>query len=712
MILKDISSEYSESLVKLLSKNLPDMLWVKDIEGNYLYANEAICNGLLMAKDTNEPIGKNDVFFATREREKHKDNPTWHTFGELCFNSDLEVIAKNKPMRFEEYGNVKGKMMYLEVNKAPFYDDDGKIIGTVGSGRDVTDYKLTQIALEEETHKLNESQRIGNIGTWEIDLITGLATWSDTLYRIYGEDKETYTPSVKALAKFLSYEDNKNIRNSVKKCIRNHSIEEMPCTVNRRDGKVVHLLTRSEAIYNDEGKAIKLLGSSMDVTAEVELKNVLKKQKENFEYQANHDILTKLPNRVLFLDRLKQSIYSAKRSNKKIAVLFIDLDHFKEINDSLGHDIGDGVLIGIANRMKNKLRDSDTIARLGGDEFCVILNNINEISDIAKIIEEGMRVVEEPILMNEHVLHIGMSVGVSMYPEDGQNEIELLKNADAAMYKAKANGRNTYWFYDESMTKDATKYLILETAMRKGLKNNEFLPYFQPQVDMETNSLVGMELLVRWQHPEKGLISPSEFIPIAQKTGLIVDLDRYLLDKSLALLSSWKKAGLKTVKLSINLVAKNLEDSSFCDVLIDIIKKHDCDVSDLELEVTEGSIMKNPESAIVKLNNLKNLGLSIAIDDFGTGYSSLSYLKKFPISKLKIDRSFVMDIPKDEDDKGIVKTIIGLCEILKIDVIAEGVETKEQTCFLLENGCKQAQGFLYSKPLSAQDMFEYLKASC
>jgi EAL domain-containing protein (putative c-di-GMP-specific phosphodiesterase class I) len=221
-----------------------------------------------------------------------------------------------------------------------------------------------------------------------------------------------------------------------------------------------------------------------------------------------------------------------------------------------------------------------------------------------------------------------------------------------------------------------------------------------------------MELLVRWNHPENGLISPDKFIKIAEKTGLVVDLDRYLLKKSLKIISKWKSSGLMRGKLSVNLVAKNLESSDFCDVLIQMIKDNGCEVNDVELEVTEGSIMKDPESAIIKLNNLKKFGFSIAIDDFGTGYSSLSYLKRFPITKLKIDRSFVMDIPEDEDDKGIVKMIIGLCEILKIDVIAEGVETKDQSLFLLDNGCKKAQGFLYSKPLSEDDMFKHLKASC
>jgi len=450
----------------------------------------------------------------------------------------------------------------------------------------------------------------------------------------------------------------------------------------------------------------------MDVTADVELKNNLKRQKEAFEYQSNHDALTQLPNRVLFLDRLKQGVYTSQRNKKELAVLFIDLDNFKEINDSLGHDVGDKVLIEISNRMKSRIRDSDTIARLGGDEFCIILHGISSINDVAKVIEEGMKVVETPIVVNEHQLHIGMSIGVSMYPRDGSNEIELLKNADAAMYKAKRSGRNTYCFYNESLTDDAAAYLSLEADMRKGLEQDEFLPYFQPQVDIKTQKLLGMELLMRWEHPKLGLLAPFKFIPMAEKTGFILDLDRYLMQKAIEIVADWKSQNLHTGILAINIVPKNLESDDFHDILITLLKENSLKRKDIELEVTESSIMKDPKKAIEKLNELTSSGINIAIDDFGTGYSSLSYLKKFPIQKLKIDRSFIIDLLENEEDKGIVKMLIGLCDILKLDVIAEGVETYEQGAYLLEHGCRKAQGYFYSKPLSRDEMFKYLKASC
>lgn len=579
--------EHNSELLKLLTLNLPDMLWVKDINGKYIFANKAICDGLLMAKDTQEPIGKTDIFFAKRERETHKDNPDWHTFGELCFNSDKTVIDNNKPMKFEEYGNVKGKLMYLEVYKAPFYDKDGKVIGTVGAGRDITELKKIQTDLEK----------------------------------------------------------------------------------------------------------------SLKIMAE---------QSEQLEYQANHDPLTKLPNRVLFLDRLKQSIRQANRHNTSVAILFIDLDNFKEINDSLGHHIGDKVLIEVANRMKERVRESDTLSRLGGDEFAVIVNDITDLEDLADIIKNDMEILKDPVTLDDNTLYIGMSIGISVYPNDGNEAHTLLKNADAAMYKAKDTGRNTYCFYDEEMTKKAYERIYLETSLREAFHNDELIVYYQPQIDASTSKLVGMEALVRWNHPTMGFMSPDSFIPLAEATGMIVELDRIVMKKALSQFSSWKKAGLRTGKLSINLAIKQLEEDDFLDFVKELLDSKECLYSNIEFEVTEGQIMKNPEKSIEILKEIHNLGISIAIDDFGTGYSSLSYLKKLPIDKLKIDKSFISDLPTDSEDAAITKTIIQLCESLNLKVIAEGVETKEQEDFLLENGCELIQGYYYSRPIAANEMTELL----
>ena len=580
--------EHNSNLLTLLTQHLPDMLWVKDLDGNYLYVNKAICDNLLMAKDTKEPIGKNDLFFALREREAHKDEPDWHTFGELCFNSDQTVIDANKSMKFEEYGNVKGKLLYLEVFKAPFCDKDGNVIGTVGTGRDITELKKIQLDLQR------------------------------TL-------------------------------------------------------------------------------STLDT------------QRKQLEYQANHDALTDLPNRILFIDRLSQAIEHSKRYSKKIAVIFIDLDHFKEINDSLGHHIGDKILIEFANRTKKKLRKSDSISRLGGDEFCVIINDVESIENISNFIIDGMKIIKDPFVINNNALHIGMSVGISMFPDDGEDADTLLKNADAAMYEAKYNGRNTYRFYDRTMTERAFERVFLESSLKRAVYNDELVVYFQPQINSDTNKIVGMEALVRWNHPDMGLVYPDYFIPLAESTGMIVELDRVVMKKALTQLHKWHMQGLNPGKISLNLAMKQLAEDDFLSFLEDLITSEDCAYKNIELEVTESEIMKNPEESIKTLNKINDLGISIAIDDFGTGYSSLSYLKKLPISKLKIDRSFIRDLPDDQDDVAISKTIISLCENLNLKVIAEGVETNEQKEFLLKNNCKFVQGYFYSKPLSVEDMTEFLK---
>ena len=580
--------EHNSELLNLLTKHLPDMLWVKDLDGKYIYTNQAICDGLLMAKDTQEPIGKGDVFFALRERELHKDKPDWHTFGELCFNSDQDVIDNDEAMKFEEWGNVKGKLMYLEVYKAPFYDKDGNIVGTVGAGRDITKMKKVQTDLEESL-------------------------------------------------------------------------------------------------------------------------KILSNQKEQLIHQATHDALTNLPNKVLFLDRLKQAITIAKRDNKFVALLFIDLDNFKEVNDSLGHDIGDKLLIEVANRMSKGLRASDSLSRLGGDEFTVIVNNINKIEDLSRIIQTILNTFKEPINIKNNTLYINMSIGISIYPTDAKEVNDLLKHADSAMYKAKDNGRNTYCFYNEDMTKKALDRILLETSLREALINDEIIVYYQPQVDAEKDKLVGMEALVRWKHPIKGMIFPDAFIPLAESTGMIVELDRIVMKKSIKQFSIWERDGLNPGKLSINLAIKQLESNNFLEFVKLLLDSKEYSYSNIEFEVTESQIMQNPEKSIEILKEINKLGISISIDDFGTGYSSLAYLKKLPINKLKIDKSFVDNLPSDLEDVAIAKTIINLCKSLNLNVIAEGVETKEQKDFMLENGCKLIQGYYYSRPIPADEMLLVLK---
>jgi len=426
-------------------------------------------------------------------------------------------------------------------------------------------------------------------------------------------------------------------------------------------------------------------------------------------YKASHDSLTDLPNRDLFLDRLSQSIKLAHRTKKLIAVLFIDLDRFKEINDSLGHLVGDEVLREVGLRLSREVRETDTVARLSGDEFTILFDNLETQNFVVDFVENILHVMREPIFVKSHKLYSTLSIGIAFYPEDGQSEEILLKNADIAMYKAKDEGRNTYHFYTQEMTDKAVERISMESDLRQALDKEEFIIYYQPQIDGKTGQLIGMEALIRWNHGSMGLISPEKFIPLAEDTGIIIELDRWTMLTAMKQMVKWHEKGYKPGILAMNLAMKQLQQKDFIYVLVSMLKESKCNPEWLELEVTEGKIMKNPENSISILDKISDLGIELAIDDFGTGYSSLSYLKRLPIDKLKIDRSFIRNLPNDKDDIAIAKAIISLSKSLNLKVIAEGVETKKQKDFLITNNCSNIQGYFYSKPMPVDEMDEYLK---
>lgn len=431
--------------------------------------------------------------------------------------------------------------------------------------------------------------------------------------------------------------------------------------------------------------------------------------KNQLEHKGNYDGLTGLPNRQLFLDRLSQAIKLAHRTGHIVAVLFIDLDRFKEINDSLGHQIGDEVLKEVGLRLSKRIREIDTLSRLGGDEFTIILDSLQDKNSVVGIIEQMNEIMNKPIYVNKQPLYTTLSIGVAFYPEDADTPDRLLKNADAAMYKAKDEGRNTYQFYTKEMTSKALEHILMESNLRKALEHHEFVVYYQAQVSASDNHIFGMEALVRWNHPELGMIPPNEFIPLAEKTGLIIPLGEEVFDIASKQIAKWMSDSSLHCRVAINLSVKQLQQQNIVSKLTEILAKNKCNPTWVELEVTEGYVMKSPELAIQTLQDFSNMGIEISIDDFGTGYSSLSYLKRLPINTLKIDQSFVRDLSVDEDDKAIVRSIISLSKAMNLEVIAEGVETVEQKEFLLKNGCNKMQGYLFSKPVPALDMGELLR---
>jgi len=441
-----------------------------------------------------------------------------------------------------------------------------------------------------------------------------------------------------------------------------------------------------------------------DISDEKEAQVKLLEQKEILFHQAHHDALTGLPNRVLFNDRLEHGIELAKRNRTKFALFFIDLDYFKQINDSLGHQVGDKVLIAVTERLKAKIRQEDTLARLSGDEFTVIMEDINTIDDVSLLAQKIQKVLAQPIHIDGHTIYISCSMGISIYPKDSTDAIDLIKNADAAMYQAKQEGKNNFQFYLPEMREFSLVRMVMKNSLRQAIDYEEFIIYYQPQVDANTGKLTGMEALIRWQHPEMGLLLPEKFIPLAKETALIVELDQWVMTKAMKQIYLWHQAGLNPGTLALNLSMRQLRNDDFMQIIQENITAIGFKPEWLELEVNEEEVMQKADESIAKLEQISKMGIKITIDDFGTGYSSLAYLKRLPVDKLKIDQSFITGIPDDKEDMEIVKAIIALANSLGIEIVAEGVETALQKNFLLENGCHYIQGHYYCEALPAEQI--------
>ena len=466
----------------------------------------------------------------------------------------------------------------------------------------------------------------------------------------------------------------------------------------RRNGELYLEWLTISAVRDTHALTTHYVGVCSDITQ-------VKQAQEKLDHLAHHDPLTALPNRLLFHDRLQHALLRAARDGEQLAILFIDLDRFKNVNDTLGHHIGDELLQQVAAQLAVRLREGDTLARLGGDEFIVLLENVDGQYGATQVAEKLVAMFEQPFLVAGHELFVTCSVGVSLFPDDAQDLNMLIRNADVAMYQAKARGRNGYRFYAPSMTGEGIERLRLETFLRRSIEKNEIFLNYQPQVEIDTGRLIGVEALVRWNHPELGLIPPARFIPLAEDSGYINQLGKWVLDEACRQMMRWQAQGLHVPKMAVNLSVKQFERGSMAGVVADILRETGLAPQRLQLEVTESVIM-NTGDALGYINDLHAIGVGLAIDDFGTGYSSLAYLKQLPVQTLKIDRSFIKDISSDANDEAIAIAIIQLGKSMQLSVIAEGVETQEQAAFLLRHGCRLAQGYFYSRPVLAQDIVE------
>lgn len=672
-----------QTFLHALVNTIPDLIWLKDTNGVYLACNEMF-ERFFNAKES-EIIGKTDFDFVNAE------------LAQFFQEHDKLAIEAGGSCTNEEYlefgdGSYKG---YFETVKTPMKNAQGGVSGILGVARDISERKHK----DEEIEKI---QALAHIGTWEWDIAKDEFFGSSEAYKIFGrEDKQTvpfseilkcYPEEEQEKVKYQLFEDGKEnqMHNSIDK-------------INAIDGGFKWIDTHTEFYYDEENNPIKARGIFQDITEQ-------KLYQDKLELLANYDTLTGLANRTLLMSHLQNAIENAKRNKTQVGLLMFDLDRFKDINDSFGHSSGDELLLHIANSFTSRLREGDVVGRIGGDEFAVVLKDLSHPEDAGKLAEEMIHSLSlEFKLSGKSLVHVGVSAGIAVYPEDGADASDLLQHSDAALYKSKADGRGIYSYYTDELTKSARKRIELEHDLRLAIENNEFEVYYQPQVHIASGRIIGAEALVRWNHAVRGLVSPIEFIPISEELGLINQIGEFVLNDTCRQGKIWLDKGHRLI-LAVNVSAHQIRYQNIPEMVEKALKKSGYHATHLELELTESALMQREEEVALMLHILRAKGIRLAIDDFGTGYSSLSYLKRFPIDVLKIDKSFVDDIPYDVDDVAIVTAIIAMGHALGFQILAEGTEREDQINFLEAKGCTMYQGFFKSKPLPAAE-FEKLLLS-
>ncbi len=563
--------------------------------------------------------------------------------------------------------------------------------------------KRAEEALRDKELRLEHAQRIAHLGSWEWDIATGALRWSDEMFRIFGRDPGRHVPRYESFMESVHPDDRASVLEALRQALEEGQPYRVDFRVVTSDGATRFLHAEGEVVRDAAGRPQRMNGTALDVTE-------MRQAQERLSYLAHFDILTGLPNRALLDDRLQQAMHEADRRERLVGVLFLDLDRFKNINDSLGHAAGDELLKGVAGRLAEAVRKGDTVARLSGDEFTIVLADMAHVDDAARVARKVLEVFASPFRVVGRELYITASVGITLYPLDDKEPQALLRDADVAMYRAKETGRNNYQFYSADMTAKAAERLALESALRRAIELDELFLEYQPIVNCDSGAIVGAEALLRWRHRRRGLILPGEFIPIAEETGIIVPLGEWVLRHACAQARTWHNAGFTTLRVAVNLSPRQFQQPDFASTVFRILEETGADPKCLDLEITEGAIMQQPELSVETLRRLSERGIALSVDDFGTGYSSLSYLKRFPINHLKIDQSFVRDITTDPDDAALVNAIITMAKSLDIGVIAEGVETRAQLDYLHAHGCQVAQGYLFSRPVSADDFARLLRA--
>ncbi len=630
---------------------------------------------------------------------------SWEFFISLVLKEDREKIKDTMSLMYD--GSIHSiemrarrtddAIITLVSNGKFIFDENGDAIKMVGTTQDITHMRAIEHK-EKQQAQILEQIHDSVIST---DLNDIIIHWNNGATLIHGYTaQEMLGESIKML--YLA-EDMEKFEWLREKTLALGSYQGEIRKVTK-DGTIIYTDVSLSVLKDESGEIIGITRYSQDITHKKQIEDRLKEQTEKLNYQAHYDALTDLPNRVLFDKRLQESIEDAYKHDREFALLFIDLDNFKQINDTLGHHYGDKVLRIVAKRFLAAIAEDDMLSRIGGDEFTVLIYNKNskEVAvDVARKIIEKLRPI---IRLENHELYMSASIGISLYPYDALEKSDLLKYADIAMYHAKSEGRDNCQFYSKEMSRLALKKAKMEKCLYDAIKKKQLKVYYQPQIDTQKKSIAGMEALVRWEHPKLGNISPDSFIPLAEEIGLIIELDSFVMYQAMSDVKEWYEEGLNPGVLSLNLSIAQLKSKDFIERLTSMIEEIGFDIAHLELEVTEGLMMDDPIKAIEILQIVSDMGIKIAIDDFGTGYSSLAYLKKLPVNKLKIDQSFVKELPHNDDDRVISQTIIALAQNLNLQIIAEGVETREQLDFLVSSECQYIQGYYYSRAISKEDM--------
>nr|WP_321239482.1 EAL domain-containing protein [uncultured Tolumonas sp.] len=677
-----------QQLLTVVVEGSTDAVFVKDIQGRYLLVNQAAAQ--FVGKPVDQIMGHDDSFIFP---------PAIAT---EIMAIDKSIMGSGKTQTHEEsITTFSGENLIFQVTKGPMLNHNGQVSGLFGISHNITERKKRELALIESESRFstvfNKNPMAIGISNYVSEQFIDV---NEAFLQLFGyERKDVIGHTATELGLWVYPEEKARMYTSL---CEHGQIQNQELMFRTKTGETGDVLLSAELInISGEQCVLRMLS---DITEK-------KKAERVIDYLAHHDALTGLPNRLLVRDRVEQAIAAAKRDGHKVALLFMDLDNFKSINDSLGHASGDVLLEVISHRLRESIRGTDTVSRFGGDEFLVVLSHITTSDAVVFICSKILEDITKPARIDGHELSTSCSIGVTVYPDDGDDFDTLLRKADSAMYYAKDAKGNTYRFFDSKMNADVMEQIELRNGLRVALERNEFVLHYQPQIDLSNNAVIGAEALIRWQHPEFGLLPPGKFITLAEESGLIVPIGEWALREACRQAMAWREQGLPDLVMAVNLSAIQFRRGNLEETVISALKDSGLDPQFLELELTESILIGDTENVLQTVQRLKTLGIKLSLDDFGTGYSSLSYLKRFAVDKVKIDQSFIRDMDKNPSDAAIVRAIIQMSKSLGLRTIAEGIEEEYLVKYLQIYHCDEAQGYYYSRPIPSDDFVQWVLAS-